>query len=64
MKRKRNFKTPFRHIVILEVLYSVLVGVILYSFNGSDFINISFMLMIIMSIAIGSIATYIHARGL
>jgi hypothetical protein len=62
MKHKRKYKTPFRHIVILEILYSILAGVIIYSFNGNDFIKITTIEIIIGAIVVGTIATYIHVR--
>ncbi len=62
MKRKRKYKIPLKHIVLLEIMYSVLVGIIILFFNGRDFISLPFAGIVIASILIGSFATYIHIR--
>ncbi|HIP35765.1 MAG TPA: hypothetical protein EYG85_02815 [Crocinitomix sp.] len=62
MKRKRKYKIPIKHIIMLEVMYSLVVAIVIWFFNGSDFISLAPLLVLGLTVFIGSVATLIHLR--
>ncbi len=62
MRKQRQYKIPLKQIILLFVLYSSLVAFILTITNHRDFIDLTILQVLIASIVIGSIITFIHAK--